>query len=190
MITALSLLAAHYADVANGITPLLATVPKMPGEVSSVAVEVYTEADLTDQGRDLAMGVLPVPGSQGVGQPGKVLLGLTLAKPGFNIDPKLLPSVRRDQVAISHLFFRQASDPVRGTRDVFYVMHATLRSQRILHTAALEASRLYPNAGAPVMALVQILDEITLPTYQATEDVALAAGFITVWEYRDLKPTG
>jgi hypothetical protein len=186
---ALTLLRAWYTDGVHGIGAKLALVPRLAGDGAvSMAVEVHTEIDLTDQGRSLAVGRVPVPALQaGPGSAGKVFVALSLARPGFVIDPKLLPPVRDDQVPILHLFARRTSDAARGTRDLGYAFRAALWSSRELEDPLYTDSHrlLVNNCG-----LVAIEQYIIIPAYQAAEDVEVLMGFITVWTVRDIKPTG
>lgn len=180
----LYLLKTWYTDTnGHGIANKLALVPRLPSDSAAVGVEVHSEIDLTDQGNDLAVMRVPVP--QVVAGVGNVLVGLALARPGFNLDPKLIPLVRDDEIPILHLFGRRVTDAARGTRDLGYVFQATLASQRELCHPDYEANRKNSNIG-----LVAPVSMTTLPTYQATEDIQLLLAFVTVWQVRTFKPTG
>ncbi len=179
----LNLLKTWYIDPTHGISAKLALVPRLPSDSATVGVEVHSEIDLDSQGRDLALSRIPTPAV--VGGVGNVVVGLMLARPAFNLDRNLLPPVRDDEVPILHVFGRRVADGARGTRDLYYVTMATLFSHRELAHPDYEANR-----KTTAIGLKDVASLITIPAYQAMEDVELLFGIVATWRVRTFKPTG
>lgn len=185
-----------WHESAYGINALLAGVPRLPGDVATVEAEIYSEIDLdgagepTTQSAALAAGRFPTP-AQGAGGVGKVLVGITLARPGWGLDPHHFPIVQDDEVALLHLFGRRTDNGPRGTRDLGYVFHAAMRSIRRLSLNQYANYRATSGnyANTPLGLIDQVKTSV-VPAYQMTDDVHLLMGLITVWTFRDNLPKG
>lgn len=179
----------------HGINGQLAGVPRLTGDAASVEAEVHTEIDFdgsgdpTTQAAELSAGRFPKPALQ-AGGAGKVLVGITLARPGWGLDANLFPIVQDDEVAILHLFGRMADNGPRGTRDLGYVFHATMRSIRRFATDEAMPYRYVGDAPNYTLGLRNQERMTIVPAYQQLGDVHLLMGLITVWKFRDFTPKG
>ncbi len=164
----------------DGVAARLAAVPRLPGDAGvNPLVEIHSELDDTPQGKDLALNIIPRPTA------GKVLMGITLGRAMFGLDPSMQPPVRDHQVPIACWFMRRIADSVRGTKDLGYAFRAALQSlERFKQNEAI------PSRSVNGIQLKNVLQTIPLPTYQKSEDTELLMGFMVLWNTEDITPKG
>lgn len=170
------------AGGASGLQARVTALPKLPADASVPQVEIFSEIDLiAPQGKDLATNRIPVPTA------GKVLVGVTLGRAMFGLDPSTLPPIKDHQLPVAFWFMRKIADSSRGTRDLGYVHDAALHSlgRFQLQDAVTTALRTLNNT-----ILINIAQFIPIPVYQSTKETELLMGFIAVWNTRDTKPLG